>query len=200
MPRSFTVATRASALAQAQALLTIQAFSCVDQSPTKTLLLTTEGDNRLEVSLMKTGGKGLFVKELEQAVLKKQADFAVHSLKDMPLVNPPGLMNAGFLEGASPYDCLISSYGSLNELPPRAVIGTSSLRRATQLKILRADLSIKLLRGNILTRLNKLDTGHYDAIILAVAGLERLNIERYYDILPEYSMTPAFNQIGRAHV
>jgi len=140
---------------------------------------TTTGDRMLHSPLARLGGKGLFVKELERAMLDGEADIAVHSMKDVPAQFPAGLALAVICERADPSDALVSNrYGSLAELPPGAVVGTSSLRRQCQLKFLRPDLRLADLRGNVGTRLAKLDDRQYDAIILASAGLLRLQLEQ----------------------
>ncbi|KTC91956.1 hydroxymethylbilane synthase [Legionella cincinnatiensis] len=139
------------------------------------LPMTTSGDKFLKDKLLAVGGKGLFVKELEEALLDKRADFAVHSSKDMPAEFPHGLCLAAICKRDNPFDVLVSHhYTSLQTLPQQAVIGTASLRRQSQLLAYRADLCIKPLRGNINTRLEKLRSGEYQAIILAAAGLERM--------------------------
>ena len=140
--------------------------------------MTTLGDQILDRSLSKVGGKGLFVKELEVALMEGRADIAVHSLKDVPMDLPEGFALACVLEREDPHDAFVSNrYASLAELPQGAVMGTSSLRRLVLLKALRPDLRIEPLRGNLDTRLRKLDEGHYDAIVLAAAGLKRLGLE-----------------------
>lgn len=139
---------------------------------------TTTGDRMLHSPLARIGGKGLFVKELERAMLDGEADIAVHSMKDVPAQFPSSLELAVICERADPTDALVSNhYGSLAELPAKAVVGTSSLRRQCQIKHMRPDLRISDLRGNVGTRLGKLDDGEYDAIILASAGLMRLQLE-----------------------
>jgi hydroxymethylbilane synthase len=139
--------------------------------------MTTQGDRLLGTSLAAVGGKGLFVKELEQAMLDGGADIAVHSMKDVPAHQPEGLMLAAFLEGEDPRDAFVSNrYATLDALPQGAHVGTSSLRRQTQLRALRPDLRVSDLRGNVGTRLRKLDDGQYDAILLAAAGLIRLEL------------------------
>ena len=156
----------------------------------------TSGDKWLQSSLNEHGGKGLFVKKLETALLDGTADFAVHSLKDVPAQLPAGLELVGFPERDSPNDCLVSnSYTSLDELPKNAVVGTASLRRRAALLAYRPDLQIRLLRGNLQTRLRKLDEGRYDAIVLAVAGLQRLGLEnRIQQIIPHEILLPAVCQ------
>lgn len=157
---------------------------------------TTKGDRILDVPLAKVGGKGLFVKEIEDALLKKDADFAVHSLKDVPAELPGGLEVTIFPDREDPRDALISQTGlRLEELPKGARVGTSSLRRIAQLKNARPDLEVAPLRGNIDTRLRKLDEGQYDAIILAAAGLIRLGLEqRIIQLLEPEVMLPAVGQ------
>jgi hydroxymethylbilane synthase len=141
------------------------------------LAMTTRGDQLLGAPLAAVGGKGLFVKELEQAMLEGRADLAVHSMKDVPAQQPEGLTLTAFLEGEDPRDAFVSNrYATLAELLQGAHVGTSSLRRQTQLRGLRPDLRISDLRGNVGTRLRKLDEGQYDAILLAHAGLARLGL------------------------
>ncbi|WP_256354724.1 MULTISPECIES: hydroxymethylbilane synthase [unclassified Variovorax] len=140
--------------------------------------MTTRGDQILDRSLSKVGGKGLFVKELELALEEGRADIAVHSLKDVPMELPDGFTLTCVLEREDPRDALVSPrHASLDELPEGAVVGTSSLRRVVLLQELRPDLRIEPLRGNLDTRLRKLDEGQYDAIVLAAAGLKRLGLE-----------------------
>jgi hydroxymethylbilane synthase len=139
--------------------------------------MTTQGDQILDRSLSKVGGKGLFVKELETALADGRADIAVHSLKDVPMDLPAGFALACVMEREDPRDAFVSNtYASLSALPHGAVVGTSSLRRLVLLKALRPDLRIEPLRGNLDTRLRKLDDGQYDAIVLAAAGLKRLGM------------------------
>jgi hydroxymethylbilane synthase len=148
------------------------------------LEFVTEGDRRLDASLATIGGKGLFVKELEKALLNNEADIAVHSIKDMPFALHTELTLGAVCEREDPRDAFVSNtYSSLETLPKNAIIGTSSTRRTCQLRSLRPDLNIQPLRGNVGTRLNKLDNGEYDAIILAAAGLKRLNLQ---DRITEY--------------
>jgi len=140
--------------------------------------MTTAGDQLLDRSLATVGGKGLFVKELEAALLEGRADIAVHSMKDVPSQLPPGLCLSAFLRGEDPRDALVSNrYDDLAALPRGAAVGSSSLRRQAQLRLLRPDLELRELRGNVGTRLRKLDEGHYDAIVLAHAGLLRLGLQ-----------------------
>lgn len=158
--------------------------------------LTSRGDKILDVPLAKVGGKGLFVKELEQALLANEADIAVHSMKDVPMEFPDGLGLAVICPREDARDAFVSNtFASLDQLPQGAIVGTSSLRRQCQLLARRPDLHIKFLRGNVQTRLQKLDAGEYDAIILAAAGLIRLELEeRIRDYIePEVSL-PAGGQ------
>lgn len=149
--------------------------------PTLTVSLVpmvTQGDKILDVPLAKIGGKGLFVKELEQALYDKRADIAVHSLKDVPMILPEGLMLGAYCKREQPTDAFVSNdYASLHDLPQGAKLGTSSLRRQCQIQQYRPDLEIISLRGNVGTRLGKLDNGDYDAIILATSGLMRLGLQ-----------------------
>ncbi len=141
------------------------------------LPMTTVGDQVLDRSLSKIGGKGLFVKELEQALAEGRADIAVHSAKDVPMQLPPGFQLAAIMEREDPRDCLVSNhYDSIAALPQGSVVGTSSLRREAQLRSRRPDLVVQPLRGNVDTRLAKLDRGDYAAIVLAAAGLIRLGL------------------------
>ncbi|MEO8279821.1 MAG: hydroxymethylbilane synthase [Ideonella sp.] len=139
--------------------------------------MTTRGDQILDRALSKVGGKGLFVKELETALEQGRAELAVHSLKDVPMDLPDGFVLAAVLQREDPRDALVSNrFASLDELPQGALVGTSSLRRVVQLRNLRPDLRVEPLRGNLDTRLRKLDAGEYDAIVLAAAGLTRLGL------------------------
>lgn len=159
-------------------------------------LMTTKGDKILDAPLAKIGGKGLFTKELEQAMLAGEIDLAVHSLKDMPTEVPEGLAIAAITQRADPGDAFVSNrYASLAALPAGAAIGTSSLRRRAQLLHARPDLTIRDLRGNVNTRLAKLDAGEYDAAVLAVAGLKRLGFAaRIREVLPQSLLLPAVGQ------
>ena len=158
--------------------------------------MTTQGDQILDRSLSKVGGKGLFVKELEVALTEGRADLAVHSLKDVPMDLPEGFSLACVLEREDPRDAFVSNqFASLAELPQGAVVGTSSLRRLVLLKALRPDLTIQPLRGNLDTRLRKLDEGQYAAIVLAAAGLKRLGLEaRIRHTFEPADMLPAAGQ------
>jgi len=158
--------------------------------------ILTTGDRILDVPLAKIGGKGLFTKELENAMLAEEIDLAVHSLKDMPTELPPGLVLAAITERANPGDALISpKYGTIDKLPQGAKVGTSSLRRKAQLLKHRPDLTISDLRGNLDTRLKKMETEGLDAILLAVSGLKRLGWEDVItQVLPNDICLPAVGQ------
>jgi hydroxymethylbilane synthase len=158
--------------------------------------MTTTGDKILDTPLAKIGGKGLFVKELEQGLLSGDADLAVHSMKDVPAILPDGLSIEAILQREDPRDAFVSNhYNSIEELPLHATVGTSSLRRQCQLLEQRPDLTIKPLRGNVNTRLKKLDDGEYDAIILASAGLIRLKFDaRIKSAIPPQQSIPAIGQ------
>ncbi|HID4613718.1 TPA: hydroxymethylbilane synthase, partial [Pluralibacter gergoviae] len=158
--------------------------------------MVTRGDVILDTPLAKVGGKGLFVKELELALLEGRADIAVHSMKDVPVAFPQGLGLSVICERGDPRDAFVSNhYASIDALPAGSIVGTSSLRRQCQLAASRPDLVIRSLRGNVGTRLGKLDAGEYDAIILAVAGLQRLGLESRIrqPLSPEQSL-PAVGQ------
>ncbi|PVU66890.1 hydroxymethylbilane synthase [Plesiomonas shigelloides] len=173
------IATRQSPLALWQAEHVRQLLCAQHPDLEVTLVpMVTKGDVILDTPLAKVGGKGLFVKELELALLEQRADIAVHSMKDVPVEFPDGLGLVCICERDDPHDALVSNhYDSLDVLPQGAIVGTSSLRRQCQLRAARPDLHIKDLRGNVGTRLSKLDNGEYDAIILAAAGLRRLGLE-----------------------
>lgn len=158
--------------------------------------IVTKGDRILDVPLAKIGDKGLFTKEIETALLDKKIDLAVHSLKDMPTKLPAGLVLTAITERANSGDAFVSNkYARIEDLPSGAVLGTSSLRRRAQILAVRPDLIITDLRGNVDTRLNKLDTENMDAIILAAAGLERLGYkERIKEIIPSSFCLPAVGQ------
>ena len=189
------IATRESRLALWQAEH-VKAL-LVQRGHAVTLLgMTTKGDQILDRSLSKVGGKGLFVKELEVALEEGRADIAVHSLKDVPMDLPENFALACVMEREDPRDALVSNrYESLAQLPQGAVVGTSSLRRVVLLRSLRPDLKIEPLRGNLDTRLRKLDEGQYDAIVLAAAGLKRLGLgQRIRATFEPTEMLPAAGQ------
>jgi hydroxymethylbilane synthase len=194
--RRLVIATRESRLALWQARH-VQALLRERLGIDAELLgMTTRGDQILDRTLSKVGGKGLFVKELEVALLERRADLAVHSLKDVPMQLDAGFALAAVLEREDPRDAFVSPrFESLAALPPGAKVGTSSLRRVVQVAAARADLSIEPLRGNLDTRLRKLDQGGYDAIVLAAAGLVRLGLaERIRSRFDVAQMLPAAGQ------
>ncbi len=191
------IATRKSPLALWQAEFVKAELEKFHSELTVELVpMSTKGDKILDTPLAKIGGKGLFVKELENALLEGRADIAVHSMKDVPMEFPVGLGLEVICEREDPYDALVSNqYSSLHELPQGAIVGTSSLRRQCQLRAKRPDLDIRDLRGNLGTRLGKLDNGEYDAIILAAAGLIRLNMpERIAERINRNIILPAGGQ------
>ena len=177
-PKRIVIASRESALAMWQARhIQSRLAELRPGTATEILGLTTEGDRRLDASLAKLGGKGLFVKELEDALASGRADIAVHSVKDVPMVLAPQFVLAAICEREDPRDAFVSNrYSALSALPPGARVGTSSLRRECQLRARHPKLAIQPLRGNVPTRLRKLDEGQYDAVILAAAGLKRLGL------------------------
>jgi hydroxymethylbilane synthase len=191
------IATRKSALALWQAEHVAALLKNLPEVDAVELLpLSTRGDEILDRSLQKIGGKGLFIKELEVAMQAGEADIAVHSMKDVPAEMPEGFCLAAMLERANHADALVSPNGEqLSDLPQGALVGSSSLRRQAQLKMMRPDLRIEPLRGNVNTRLAKLDNGDYDAIILAAAGLERLEFDdRISQVFVPEQMLPAAAQ------
>ena len=191
------IATRKSALALWQAEHVASLLKALPEVDGVELVpLSTRGDEILDRSLQKIGGKGLFIKELEIAMQRGEADIAVHSMKDVPAEMPEGFCLAAMLERANHADALVSPGGKqLDDLPEGSLIGSSSLRRQAQLKMMRPDLRIEPLRGNVNTRLAKLDDGNYDAIILAAAGLERLEFgERISQLFTPDEMLPAAAQ------
>ena len=173
------IATRQSPLALWQAEHIKARLQALHPGLTVELVkFVTQGDKILDTPLAKIGGKGLFVKELENALLDGRADLAVHSMKDVPMDLPDNLTLAVICERENPFDAFVSNqYLTLDDLPQGARLGTSSLRRKSQIQAYRPDLTIIDLRGNVGTRLGKLDAGEYDAIILAAAGLKRLQLE-----------------------
>lgn len=191
------IATRKSPLAlwQAEHVKSLLLASH-PQLTVELVTMVTQGDKILDTPLAKIGGKGLFVKELEQGMLNGDADIAVHSMKDVPVELPPGLGLHAILKREDPRDAFVSNqYKSIDELPQGSVVGTSSLRRQCQLQQARPDLVIKSLRGNVGTRLSKLDNGDYAAIILAGAGLIRLELnERIAAFIEPHQMLPAIGQ------
>ena len=165
-------------------------------TPVELIIIKTQGDKILDVPLAKVGGKGLFVKEIEQALLDCRIDVAVHSMKDMPADIPDGLCIGAVPERESPVDVFISTNGArFKDLAPGSIIGTSSLRRGAQLQHVRPDVVIQSIRGNLDTRLKKLESENYDALVLAAAGVKRLNLEhRITEYLDAEVMLPAIGQ------
>lgn len=195
--KTLKIATRQSPLALWQANFVKEQLEKFHPTLSVELVpMVTKGDVILDSPLAKIGGKGLFVKELENALLEKRADIAVHSMKDVPMEFPEGLGLSVICQREDPRDAFVSNtYRSLDELPQGAIVGTSSLRRQCQLKQLRPDLDIRSLRGNVGTRLSKLDNGEYDAIILASAGLIRLGLaERIASFIEVEQSLPAAGQ------
>ena len=196
-PKPIRIATRKSPLALWQAHYVKNALQAAHPGlEVELVTMVTQGDVILDTPLAKVGGKGLFVKELEVAMLEGRADLAVHSMKDVPVDFPKGLGLVTICEREDPRDAFVSNkFRTINDLPQGATVGTCSLRRQCQLKAHRPDLVIKELRGNVGTRLNKLDAEEYDAIILAAAGLKRLKLDDRISSLiePEQSL-PAVGQ------
>ncbi|ADL56510.1 hydroxymethylbilane synthase [Gallionella capsiferriformans] len=196
-PARLVIASRESALAMWQAEhIRDRLRALYPQTDVSILGMTTQGDQILDVSLSKIGGKGLFVKELETALEDGRADFAVHSLKDVPMVLPEGFVLAAIGEREDPHDAFVSNnYENLAALPAGSVVGTSSLRRESQLRARFPHLVIEPLRGNVQTRLRKLDEGLYAAIILAAAGLKRLGLAtRIRAVISSEDSLPAVGQ------
>jgi hydroxymethylbilane synthase len=194
---TIVIATRKSPLALWQAeYVKARLLAAHPGLSVELLTMTTQGDKILDSPLAKIGGKGLFVKELEKSLLDKKADIAVHSMKDVPVELPEGLHIAVVCEREDPRDAFVSNHhASLDALPQGACVGTSSLRRQCQLKQARPDLVIKDLRGNVGSRLDKLDRGDYDAIILAAAGLIRLELnDRIRQFIDTDTLLPAIGQ------
>ena len=196
-PQRIVIATRESRLALWQAEFIQSCLQALYPAARIELLgMTTRGDQILDRPLSRVGGKGLFVKELETALLDGRADIAVHSMKDVPMHLDPEFALVAIGERETPLDAFVSSkYDSLDDLPPGAVVGTSSLRRESQLRAMYPWLAVSPLRGNLDTRLRKLDAGDYDAIILAAAGLKRLGLaERIRGVLAAETSLPAVGQ------
>jgi hydroxymethylbilane synthase len=191
------IATRASQLALTQTQWVARRIEERLGVATELVPLRTTGDRLTDVSLAKVGGKGLFVKELEEALLDERADLAVHSAKDLPARTPDGLTLVAFPERADPRDAFVAGgrYASLAELPEGARVGTGSVRRAAQLLEWRPDLAVLPLRGNVTTRLERLAEGRFDAVILACAGLDRLLLgDRIDERVPPERLLPAVGQ------
>ncbi|MEO0973228.1 MAG: hydroxymethylbilane synthase, partial [Pseudomonadota bacterium] len=191
------IATRRSELALWQARhVQAELAAAHPELDTELLPMTTAGDEMLSQSLADIGGKGLFLKELEVALVEGRADIAVHSMKDVPAELPDGMTICAVLERANPYDAFVSlRHASFDALPEGARVGTSSLRRRVQLLARRPDLKIGTLRGNLQTRLAKLESEGWDAIVLAVAGLERLGLDAHItDVFDAATSLPAIGQ------
>jgi len=196
-PKKLVIASRESMLAMWQAEhIKGRLKALYPDCEVEILGMTTRGDQILDRTLSKIGGKGLFIKELEQALQDGRADLAVHSIKDVPMDLPEGFALAAIGERANPFDAFVSNqYARLEEMPKGAIVGTSSLRREAQLRARYPHLVIKPLRGNVQTRLSKLDNGDYDAVILATAGLQRLGLDgRIREILSPADSLPAAGQ------
>ena len=196
-PKKLVIASRESMLAMWQAEhIKGRLKALYPDCEVEILGMTTRGDQILDRTLSKIGGKGLFIKELEQALQDGRADLAVHSIKDVPMELPEGFVLAAIGERASPFDAFVSNqYARLEEMPEGAIVGTSSLRREAQLRAKFPHLTIQPLRGNVQTRLSKLDNGDYDAVILAAAGLQRLGLDgRIREILSPADSLPAAGQ------
>ena len=185
------IATRSSPLAIKQCEILIEKLPSLK---TKIVKIVSRGDEIQDKSLQEIGGKGLFIKKLEQALIDDVADIAVHSLKDMEWKETKGLEIAAFLERGSRKDILISKYKSIYELPKNARLGTSSVRRKAFILSERSDLNISILRGNINTRINKYNNGEFDGIVLAQAGVKRLDIKTQYTEFDENIMLPSAGQ------
>ena len=197
MPQRLVIATRQSALALWQAEHVRERLRAIHPACTIELLgLTTQGDRALNQPLADIGGKGLFIKELEQAIADGRADLAVHSLKDVPMEMPAGFELAAIMAREDPRDAFVSTrYRSLDELPDESSVGTSSLRREAQLRERYPRLRVEPLRGNVNTRLHRLDQGNHAAIILAAAGLKRLGFaDRIAVLLDPVDSLPAIGQ------
>ncbi|CAM3318142.1 hydroxymethylbilane synthase [Paenibacillus lupini] len=200
-PRTIVVGTRQSALALTQTGQVIDELKRISAKhgfdyKFEIRKIVTKGDRILDVTLSKVGGKGLFVKEIEQALLDGEIDMAVHSMKDMPYELPEGLTNGAIPKRVDPRDCLIMKQGaSLDDLPEGARVGTSSLRRSSQLKNMRPDLQLDSIRGNIDSRIRKLETDGFDAVMLAAAGLTRMGWQdRISAYIPVDLSIPAVGQ------
>jgi len=193
--RRLRIGTRASALALAQARRTSETLQALGMR-VEIETITTRGDADQQDPVATIGGDGVFVREIERALLEGRIDVAVHSLKDLPTAATPGLVVAGVPERASPFDALVGRTApTLAELPTGAVVGTSSVRRVVQVRHLRPDLVVRPIRGNVDTRLRRLDAGDYDALVLAGAGLERLGLGgRITEVLRPHTFWPAVSQ------
>ncbi|MEO8102800.1 MAG: hydroxymethylbilane synthase [Betaproteobacteria bacterium] len=196
-PKRIRIASRESRLAMAQSEWTASRLRQLYPGAVVEIVgMTTKGDQILDKPLAQIGGKGLFIKELEVAIEEGRADIAVHSMKDVPMTLPTGFATVIVGEREDVHDALVSNkFAGIDELPPGALVGTSSLRRESQLRYVRPDLKVSALRGNVNTRLAKLDAGQYDAIILAAAGLKRLGMSaRIRTVLDSARFLPAIAQ------
>lgn len=197
MKKTLRIATRKSPLAMWQAeFVKAELEKAHPGLEVELLPMSTKGDKILDVPLAKIGGKGLFTKELEDRMMDGDADIAVHSMKDVPMELPEGFALGAILKRHSPTDAFVSNnHATFDELPQGAILGTSSLRRKAQLMALRPDLDVRDLRGNVGTRLSKLDAGEYDAIVLATSGLQRLGLDERirHEISPDVCL-PAVTQ------
>ncbi len=197
MKKTLRIATRKSPLAMWQAEFVKAELEKVFPALEIELLpMSTKGDKILDVPLAKIGGKGLFIKELEDSMMAGEADIAIHSMKDVPMELPEGFALGAILERHAPTDAFVSNnYATFESLPKGAILGTSSLRRKAQLLAARPDLDVRDLRGNVGTRLGKMDAGEYDAIVLATSGLQRLKLDERirHEISPELCL-PAVTQ------
>ncbi len=196
-PKKIIIASRESQLAMWQAhFIRNRLLQLYPQTEITILGMTTKGDQILDTSLSKIGGKGLFIKELEQALEDGRADIAVHSMKDVPMNMPPGFVLAAITEREDPRDAFVSNnFANLDALPDGSIVGTSSLRRESQIRAHFPGIEVRPLRGNVQTRLRKLDEGEYSAIILAAAGLIRLELDyRISALLSPESSLPAVGQ------
>ncbi|MBS3819060.1 hydroxymethylbilane synthase [bacterium] len=189
--------TRGSQLALRQSEIVISQLKHTSpQLQIELKVIKTTGDKNITSPMSHMDDKGLFVKEIEKALLEKKVDLAVHSLKDLPVDQPPGLQISALIKRESPYDVFVSNqFSSLEEMESGSILGTGSLRRKSQLLYMRPDLRVKEIRGNVETRLRKLDKGAYQGLILAACGLERLGLgERITQVLPVEKMIPAVGQ------
>jgi hydroxymethylbilane synthase len=197
MKKTLRIATRKSPLAMWQAeFVKAELEKIFPALEIELLPMSTKGDKILDVPLAKIGGKGLFIKELEDCMLAGEADIAIHSMKDVPMELPEGFALGAILERHAPTDAFVSNnYATFDSLPKGAILGTSSLRRKAQLLAARPDLDVRDLRGNVGTRLGKMDAGEYDAIVLATSGLQRLELDERirHEISPELCL-PAVTQ------
>jgi hydroxymethylbilane synthase len=191
------IGTRGSQLALRQTAIVAEALrAAAPDIHIEVTVIKTEGDRRLDVSLEEVGGQGVFVKDIEQALLQGEIDAAVHSLKDMPATTPEGLTIGAVLERGDVRDALVSRGGlTLSQLPPGARVGTDSRRRSVQVLAVRPDLRLESIRGNVDTRVRKAESGEYDAVVLAAAGLERLGLlERAAEVFEVDIVLPAVGQ------